>query len=146
MRNLKLYLAEFDPSEGFVAYSIEDESGDRVDKGRFGHASLRNYDPKTMDFFLLSYLPKLMSAGDNLEILGPLSRGLVQKLDSLQDSLIKSRMHPFRNIALTVASDGGIDGRRDYKEEDILHFARVYLNNNDLNETLKSVFEYYREA
>ena len=145
MRNLKLYLAEFDPSEGFVAYSIEDENGDRVDKGRFGHESLRNYDPKTMDFFLLSYMPKLMAAGDNLEVLGPLSRGLVQKLDDMEELLLKNSMHPFNNIALT--SNAIVDhGNRDYKEEDILHFAEVYLNNNDLDETLKSVFEYYREV
>ena len=145
MRNLKLYLAEFDPIEGLVAFSIEDENGDRVDKGRFGHEKLRNYNPKTMDFFLLSYLPKLMSNGDNLEILGPLSKGLIHKLDGLQNKLVREGMHPFRNIALTVTAVEDA-GRRDYKEEDILHFAKAYLKNKDLSETLKSVFEYYREA
>jgi len=145
LRNLKLYLAEFDPSEGFVAYSIEDENGDRVDKGRFGHASLRNYDPKTMDFFLLSYMPKLMTTGDSLEVLGPLSRGLVRKLDGMEETLLKDSRHPFNNIALT--SNTIVDyGNRDYMEKDILQFAEVYLNNKDLNETLKFVFEYYGEA
>ena len=51
-------------------------------------------------------------------------------------------MHPSRNIALTVTAVEEA-GKPDYKEADILHFAKAYLKNKDLSEALKSVFEYY---
>ena len=142
MRNLKLYLAEFDPYEGMIAYSIEDENNDRADKVLYSNELLKKYSPKNMDFFVLSYLPKLMSMGDNLKVLGPLSADLVRVLEFMQFKLIRSGMHPFGNVTLTVT---GIDsqGNTDYISEDILNIAKVYLENNDLNSTLKFVFEYY---
>jgi hypothetical protein len=142
LRNLKLYLAEFDPYEGMIAYSIEDENNDRVDKVVYNSESLKTYSPKNMDFFVLSYLPKLMSMGDNLKILGPVSKGLISELNSLQYTLIRSGIHPFGSTTLLITSIEN-QGSIDYISEDILKIAKIYLENNDLNSTLKFVFEYY---
>lgn len=142
MRNLKLYLAEFDPYEGMIAYSIEDENNDRTDKALYSNELLKKYSPKNMDFFVLSYLPKLMSMGDNLKVLGPLSADLVRALEPMQYKLIRSGIHPFGSITLTVTAIED-KGNIDYISEDILNIAKVYLENNDLNSTLKFVFEYY---
>lgn len=139
MRDLKLYLADFQPKHSSIKYSIEDENGDQVDHGKCITDVGNMYN---MDFFLLGYLPKLMSKGDNIEVMGPVSENLISILDKMQMVLITSGMKPF---AVSTVKIKGVDtkSKLKYDKQDIKVIAEVYLKNEDLGETLNFVFKYY---
>jgi hypothetical protein len=137
-----MYLSDFNEQEEKISYSIEDENGDRIDNVTL---SISNIEEKivNMDFFLLSYLPKLMSKGYNITVLGPLSNDLVNILDSMQINLIRAGIHPFAASTIHVVSVSEKDCNIKYNKKDIIIFAEEYLKNNDLNDTLYKILKYY---
>jgi len=138
-----MYLAELDLEKGMIAYSIEDENGDRLDKVIVEEDYLRNLTIVDMDMFLLSYLPKLMSKGYNLKIMGPISKSLADMLDDMQLTLIRAGIHPFGASTLSIMSIEEVEDK-NYGKDDIVQFAKKYLENRNLSETMKEVFKYYR--
>lgn len=139
MKELKLYMDQFDPGTGEVSFSVEDELGNRVDKATHFDKSIVM---ETMDFFLLSYLPKLMSEGNNIEVLGPISKNLISVLNQMQKALIMSGIDSFAAGTIKVNFVDNIVNFR-YDVPDILPIAEVYLKNQSLDETLGFVFKYY---
>ena len=129
MKILKLFLGDFDPNKGRVSYVVEDEKGDRVAMSEHTSESLKNYNPSTMDFFVLAFLPQARRMGAKLSVQGPVSRNLKHILG---DSI---------SVGFLVDGDG-----LTYKDEDINFFTYVFEERRNLNKTLASVFNYFKEA
>jgi hypothetical protein len=123
---LKLFLEDFNPSEGIVSYAVENENGDRVGRGEYQDESIKNYSPATMDFFVLAFLPRLEELEAELRVQGPISESLNSVLD---DSISSESL---------VTRTG-----RAYKDEDIKVFKDNFIKTRDLNETLAKVFKHF---
>lgn len=126
-KNLKLFMEDFNPIEGVVSYVVENELGDRVARAEYTGEEIKNYSPSTMDFFVLGFLPKLIEMGASVQVRGPISQDLKDLLGS------------------TVDADDIVDVKnRNYSSADINFFKEVFLKHKNLNETLNSVFNYYK--
>lgn len=128
MAILRLFMEDFNPATGFIAYTVEDSGGDRIARGEYTSESLKAYSPITMDFFLLGFLPQLTKLDMRLEVQGPVSRSLLDVIDNNKietDSIINAN-------------------NRQYDKTAIEFFKTVFQETQDLNETLKSVFNYYK--
>lgn len=137
-----MYLADFNKSKGIISYSVENEKGDRIDKASTNIINLKDLDIVNMDLFLLSYLPKLMSKGNNIKIMGPISANLSNSIDNMQLTLIRSGIHPFAASTIHIVSLTE-ECVIEYDKQDIIVFAEEYLKNNNLDNVLKKVFNYY---
>lgn len=126
-KNLKLFMEDFNPIKGAVSYVVENERGDRVARAEYTGEEIKTYSPSTMDFFVLGFLPKLIEMGASVFIQGPISQDLKDLLGS------------------NVNADDIVDVKnRNYSPADIIFFKEVFLKHKNLNETLNSVFNYYK--
>ena len=128
MKVLKLFLEDYDPKVGLVSYSVEDENGDRVARGQHKSSDLSNFNPTTMDFFVVGFLPQLRRLGLALEVQGPISASLS---NLLQDDNVK---------AIDIVEETG----QEYNQKDLDFIAHVFLETLDLNKTLSGVFNYFK--
>jgi hypothetical protein len=124
---LKLFMEDFNPVEGIISYSVENENGDRIARSQYQDESIKTYSPETMDFFLLGYLAQLEKLDTNLEVQGPISKGLLNLLDNNKIS------------ALDIVDVT----KRVYTEKELNFFRTVFYETQDLNKTLSGVFNYY---
>ena len=129
MSKLKLFMEDFNPVEGIISYSVEDENGDRIARAQYKDESIKTYSPETMDFFLLGYLPQLERLDTSLEVQGPVSKGLLNLIDNYKISAM--------NIVTKT--------RRIYTEKSLKFFRSVFYETQDLNKTLSGVFNYYKQ-
>ena len=129
MSKLKLFMEDFNPVEGIISYSVEDENGDRIARAQYQDESIKTYSPETMDFFLLGYLPQLERLDTSLEVQGPVSKGLLNLIDNYKISAM--------NIVTKT--------RRIYTEKSLKFFRSVFYETQDLNKTLSGVFNYYKQ-
>jgi hypothetical protein len=124
---LKLFMEDFNPVEGIISYSVENENGDRIARAQYQDESIKTYSPETMDFFLLGYLAQLERLNIYLEVQGPVSEGLLNLLDNNKIS------------ALDIVDVT----KRVYTEKELNFFRTVFYETQDLNKTLSGVFNYY---
>ena len=122
-------MEDFNPVEGIISYSVEDENGDRIARAQYQDESIKTYSPETMDFFLLGYLPQLERLDTSLEVQGPVSKGLLNLIDNYKISAM--------NIVTKT--------RRIYTEKSLKFFRSVFYETQDLNKTLSGVFNYYKQ-
>lgn len=122
----------FDPEEGAISYTVENEDGDRVARAEYKGEEIKTYSPSTMDFFILSFLPKLLELNAQIQVQGPISQGLYNTIEELYPGLVKAKR--------VVEIDN-----REYKDIEIDLFSNVFLLTKDLNRTLNRVFTYYKQ-
>lgn len=122
---LKLFLENFDPTVGKLSYVVEDERGDRVARAEITSTTLTDYQPTTMDLFILSFLPRLKEIGASLKVQGPMSHALKTL------------------VGEDVSSDIIVEGRRQYTKEDIDVFIKEFKETRDTSKTLVKVFNYF---
>lgn len=127
----KLFMENFDPVNGAVAYVVENNNGDRIARAEFKNEDIKTYHPETMDFFVLSYFPKIINKTlVKLFVEGPLSINLYSKISGLGPTIITENLVDPEN--------------REYSSDAIDFFKIVFEETNNLNKTLEAVFNYYK--
>ena len=107
---------------------MEDENGDRVARGQHKSSDLSNFNPATMDFFVVGFLPQLRRLGLVLEVQGPISASLNSLL---KDDDVK---------AIDIIEETG----QEYDQKDLDFITHVFVETRDLNKTLSGVFNYFK--
>lgn len=141
----KLYLSDYLPEEGLISYSVENEAGDRIDIAVYISEDILKYNFKTMDLFLLSYLPKAMTEVNlKLVVMGPVSAQLVEYMSDIQNYIIDNFLSPIKFYKIEIEYGGVINGPiRDYSSKNIQQIIHSYVVARDINKTLSETFNIY---